>query len=99
MAVENDKTELDNDKALDLAAPEKPDFYIGIGELAKRLSLSQRTIRTYLHQPDNPLPAYQIGNKLLFFWPEVQAWVRKYKVKTIDVDSMVDDITLSFQKE
>lgn len=73
--------------------------YVDTRELSRRLSLSQRTIRTYLHQPDNPLPAYQIGNKLLFFWPEVQAWVRKYRVKTINTDVMVEDLINDISKE
>ncbi len=66
--------------------------YIDLQELSERLSLSPRSIRTYVTRSDNPLPAYRIGGKLLFRWDEVEKWVERHRVHMPDVNVDVDEL-------
>ena len=71
--------------------------YLGLAELSRKLLLSPRSVRTYIHQPNNPLPAYLLGRKYLFLWSEVQAWIQRHRVETVDTDVLVEEITASFK--
>ena len=66
--------------------------YISLAELSERISLSKRMLRQLVRRPDNPLPAVQISNKLLFSWQAVVRWLDSQKVQTIDTDAMADEI-------
>ena len=60
--------------------------------LTDRMCISKRTIRCLVQQPDNPLPAYRVGGKLLFRWQEVETWVGRHRVHAVDVESLADEI-------
>jgi excisionase family DNA binding protein len=54
--------------------------------LSAYLPLSRRTIHTLVNDPVDPLPAYRIGNKLLFRRSEVDKWVsRRRNRKPLDL--------------
>lgn len=74
------------------------ELYIDIRECARRLDLSVRTIRNYMTNPCISLPAYKIGKKLLFFWPEIQSWVHEHKVTAVDLDVTVCELLTHFTK-
>ena len=54
--------------------------YLDLNTLAKRLSLSTRTIRTYIQAVG--LPAYRVSGKYLFSWHEVADFLARHRVKT-----------------
>ena len=65
------------------------DGYIDINELSTRASLSPRTLRGWVRDAVNPLPAYRVGGKLLFRWCEVVAWIEGQRIGTIDIDELI----------
>ena len=95
--------EKSSNNQLNIVQPEQaaknPAHYVDIDELASRLSLSKRTIYTYINDADDPMPAYRIGRKILCFWPEIQDWIKRHKVITVDMDAMVDQIISNSGKE
>jgi predicted transcriptional regulator len=72
--------------------------YIDIKELSARMSLSVRTLRILIKQPNNPLPAYKVVGKLIFHWAEVTKWVEQFRVKTIDTKAIVQSITAKLKE-
>ena len=81
----------------DMKSTHEDSRYLGLAELSQKLSMSPRSLRSYIRQPDNPLPAYRLGRKYLFFLPEVMAWIRTHKVKTVDVDVIVTNVLNNLQ--
>jgi predicted DNA-binding transcriptional regulator AlpA len=78
-------------------SPVQPDFgaadhYLGLRDVAARLGLSPRTVRARVAQAVDPLPAYRVGGRLLFRWPEVTAWVARRRVRGVEVDAIVDEV-------
>jgi len=67
-------------------------LYDPLADLVVRTSLSRRTIRTWIRDLERPLPAYQIGGKLLFKWAEVETWISGFRVEPIDLGSLANDI-------
>jgi excisionase family DNA binding protein len=72
--------------------------YITIKEVAARASLSIRTLRSFIKQPNNPLPCFKVGGKLLFSWQEVAKWVEQSRVKAIDTKAIVQSITTKLKE-
>lgn len=70
---------------------DQPD-YIDLAELAKRLPLSRRAIRTHVHDPICPLPAMRVGGKLVFRWTSVVAWLEQHRVESLDIDQLLADV-------
>ena len=69
--------------------------YLDLKTLSKRLSLSPRTLRSHIYDPDDPLPAYRIGGKLIFRWEAVQQWVERRAVVTTtaaDIERMAAEL-------
>lgn len=72
-----------------------PDGLLDLRGLSKRLSLSPRTLRTWIADPERPLPAYRVGGKLLFRWPEVVRWLETFRLNPANAGQMVEDIVQS----
>ena len=65
--------------------------FVDLGTVVQRLSLSPRTIRKWVVDPIDPLPAYRVGGKLLFAYEsEVVPCVKKHRVRQ-DLDQFVDE--------
>jgi excisionase family DNA binding protein len=73
--------------------------YTTIKEVAARTSISIRTLRSFIRQPNNPLPAYLIRRKLLFSLPEVDSWIRQHKVKIFNTKALVEKITTELKQK
>lgn len=69
--------------------------YLDLKQLSKRLSTSQRTIRSRVHDAVDPLPAYRVGGKLLFDWTEVRAWIERRRVKPLGAEELARDLLAS----
>ncbi len=58
------------------AVPEK---WVNLEDIAKHLSLSEDTVRTWIKE--NKLPYYRAGKRYKFKISEVDEWVREGKIK------------------
>jgi len=66
--------------------------YINLRILSKRLGVAKRTLRNWIHDPISPLPAYKVKGLLLFKLADVEQWLEKFRVKTVDTNAMADEI-------
>jgi excisionase family DNA binding protein len=54
--------------------------------------VSERTLRQWIHRPENPLPAVRVGTKLLVRRTSFDHWLENHKLKSVDVGCIVDEI-------
>ena len=66
--------------------------YIDLNELSTRTGVSPRTLRKWIRDPAQPLPAYRVGGKLLFQWCSVERWLENFRVTPIDADALADEL-------
>jgi len=66
--------------------------YIDLKELSRKTSLSTRTLREWVKEPVQPLPCYKVKGKLLFSWKEVVKWIEQFRIETVDIDEITDNI-------
>ena len=68
------------------------DQYLDLKALAEYSSLSVRTLRDYLADPEDPLPGYCIKRKILVKRSEFDAWIGRHRTRHNDLSDMVNDI-------
>lgn len=74
------------------------DPFLSLKALAVYSGLSVRTLREYLTDPENPLPCYRVGGKILVRRSEFDAWMIRYRqVGRIDVNRVVSDVLRDIQ--
>ena len=66
--------------------------YLSLKSLAEYTSLSTRTLRHWINDPEDPLPAYRVGGKLLFKWSEVERWIKRHRVTDVETNTSLNDI-------
>ena len=69
--------------------------WLGLGELTAYAAVSERTLRKWIHWPSDPLPAVQVGGKILVRRRDFDNWLERHPVQpadSVDVDGMVEDI-------
>lgn len=54
--------------------------------------VSERTLRDWIHRSVNPLPAVQVGSKILVRKSTFDRWLENHRLKTVDVGCIVDDL-------
>jgi excisionase family DNA binding protein len=63
--------------------------------------VSERTVREWLHRLKNPLPAVQVGNKILIRRSVFDQWLEAHPfrpVVSIDIDLVVNDVLHGLRK-
>ena len=76
---------------ISLAPPSQE--WLDLRALTQYACVSERTVRNWIHQPINPLPAVQVGNKLLIKKSMFDEWVMTLAVKASEsVNVIVDDV-------
>jgi excisionase family DNA binding protein len=57
-------------------------------------SVSERTVREWIHQPINPLPAAQVEKKILIKRSTFDRWLESHPVRSneIDIDGLVAEV-------
>ena len=68
------------------------DKYFDLKDLSEYSSLSVRTLRDYLADPDNPLPSYCIKRKILVRKSEFEKWMEQYQTNHKKLDTIIDEI-------
>jgi Helix-turn-helix domain len=66
--------------------------WLDLKALQKYACVSERTLRSWIHRHSNPLPASQVGTKLLVRRTVFDNWIESHKLKTIDVGCIVDEM-------
>jgi excisionase family DNA binding protein len=67
--------------------------WMDIRGLTQYASVSPRTIREWIHRTNNPLPAAQVGNKLLISRSAFDVWLTGHTIKpSQEVQTIVDDV-------
>jgi hypothetical protein len=77
--------------AWSLSTPLDP--FLDLRALASYASLSVRKLRDLLDDPLHPLPAYQVGGRLLVRRSEFDTWMAAHRRRSrVDVDAIVSDV-------
>jgi excisionase family DNA binding protein len=66
--------------------------WMGLKQLTHYANVSERTLRAWIHAPVNPLPAVRVAGKILVRRSELDAWLARHRVKTLetlDLDGIV----------
>jgi excisionase family DNA binding protein len=67
--------------------------WLDLRALIEYAAVSERTIREWIHRSNNPLPAAQVGNKLLVKRRAFDEWLAAHKVEPSQrVDLIVSDV-------
>jgi excisionase family DNA binding protein len=67
--------------------------WMDIRGLTRYASVSERTLRDWVHRSTNPLPAAQVGNKLLVSRTAFDEWLKAHKVQPPQgVSTIVNDV-------
>lgn len=72
--------------------------YVDLQALSKMLGLSVRTIRTYISDPVDPLPAIRLGGKMIVSLRALHDYLDRHRVQPADIDSIVNETVRSFHK-
>ena len=54
--------------------------------------VSERTLREWIHRPENPLPGVRVGTKLLVRRTSFDQWLENHMLKSVDVGCTADEI-------
>lgn len=69
--------------------------WLDLRALTAYACVSERTIRTWIHSSENPLPAVQVGKKILIRRGDFDEWLERYRLKpasSLDLGGMVDQL-------
>lgn len=67
--------------------------WLDLRQLTNYAAVSERTLRAWIHDPVNPLPAYRVGSKILVKKREFDSFIERHKIQPSEiVNSVVDKI-------
>jgi excisionase family DNA binding protein len=66
--------------------------WLDVKALQRYACVSERTLRDWIHRATNPLPAVQVGTKLLVRRSTFDQWLENHRVQAVDVACIVDDM-------
>jgi excisionase family DNA binding protein len=66
--------------------------WLDLKALQRYACVSERTLREWVRRSINPLPAAQVGTKILVRRSTFDHWLEDHKLKTIDVGCIVDEL-------
>jgi len=67
--------------------------WLDLRQLTQYAAISERTLRNWIHDPANPLPASQVGSKILVRRSDFDAYMEKHRIKSAEtVNQMVESI-------
>lgn len=71
------------------------DIYLDLKGLAKRSSLCERSLRSFLKDSEYPLRHYKVRGKILVSWVDFVNWMERFRVHDdhkVRVQNIVDEI-------
>jgi len=54
--------------------------------------ISERTLREWIHRPTNPLPASQVGSKILVRRSTFDRWLEAHHIESVDIGCIVEEL-------
>jgi helix-turn-helix protein len=69
--------------------------WLGLRDLTYYAHVSERTIRSWIRSPVNPLPAVKVSGKVLVRKSDFDAFLQRFRIRPseeIDIDSIVRDV-------
>lgn len=74
------------------AKPQTSPEWLGLRQVTQYASVCERTVRSWIHSPVDPLPAVHVGGKILINRTELERWLERHRihpVRRIDLDTVV----------
>jgi hypothetical protein len=72
--------------------------WLDLKALQRYACVSERTIRSWIHRPVDPLPAARVGSKIFIRRSVFDRWLEAHAVKNVDVGSIVDEIVFGVMR-
>jgi excisionase family DNA binding protein len=69
--------------------------WMGLRQITQYANISERTLRTWIHSPVDPLPASRVAGKILVRRSELDRWLERHRVtplQTVDLDDILRDV-------
>jgi excisionase family DNA binding protein len=66
--------------------------WLDLKALTQYASVSERTMRQWIHRAVDPLPAVRVGAKFLVRRSTFDQWLESHRLETIDVGCIVDEM-------
>ena len=67
--------------------------WLDLRALTEYACVSERTLREWIHRAENPLPAVQVGNKLLIKKSAFDEWLAAYTIRPAEnANVIVEDV-------
>lgn len=66
--------------------------WLDLKALQRYACVSERTLREWVHRSINPLPAAQVGTKILVRRSTFDHWLENHRLKTIYVGCIVNEL-------
>ena len=69
--------------------------WLGLSDLTQYADISERTLRSWIYSPVDPLPATKVCGKILVRRSEFDAYLQRHRLKPqeeIDIDAIVRDV-------
>jgi excisionase family DNA binding protein len=66
--------------------------WLDLKALQRYACVSERTLREWVHRSINPLPAAQVGTRILVRRSTFDRWLENHSLKTIDIGCIVDEL-------
>ena len=68
------------------------DRWLDLRRLREYATVSERTLRAWIHSQVNPLPAVRVGTKILVRRSEFDAWMERHRIKQVDLGCIVEEM-------
>jgi len=65
--------------------------WMDLRRLQEYAAVSERTLRSWIHAGDRPLPACRVGTKIMVKRSEFDSWMEKHRIKSVASET-VDEI-------
>lgn len=66
--------------------------WLDLKALQRYACVSERTLREWVHRSLNPLPAAQVGTKILVRRSVFDQWLENHRLQSVDVGCIVDEM-------
>jgi excisionase family DNA binding protein len=84
-----------------LSQPDNTKEWLDLKAITRYAWVSERTVREWIHRPRNPLPAVQVGKKILIRRSVFDRWLEAHPFQpaiSIDIDAVVHDVLHGLRK-
>jgi excisionase family DNA binding protein len=66
--------------------------WMDLKALTRYACVSERTLRDWIHRTSNPLPAAQVGTKILVRRSTFDQWLENHRLQSADIACFVDEV-------